>query len=221
MIDPAHSLAFSIQANPGVYAILAGSGVSKAAKIPAGWEITLDLIRKLAKLHKEGCEPAPELWYRKKFGQDAEYSVLLDELAKRPAERQQLLRPYWEPNDQEREEREKRPTTAHRAIAALVARGFIKVILTTNFDRLLEAALTDEDVVPTILSSPDQVQGALPLIHTQCCIFKVHGDSVVAWIGVEMKSPLSPIHSVRRCVRTRAVQVRSLCPRISGRVGSP
>ena len=176
MIDPVHSLAFSIQANPGVYAILAGSGVSRAAKIPTGWEVTLDLIRKLAKLHKEGCEPAPELWYRKKFGRDAEYSVLLDEIAKRPAERQQLLRPYWEPNDQEREEGEKQPTMAHRAIAALVARGFIKVILTTNFDRLLEAALTDEDVVPTILSSPDQVQGALPLIHTQCCIFKVHGD---------------------------------------------
>ena len=80
------------------------------------------------------------------------------------------------PNDREREEGEKQPTAAHRAIASLVARGFIKVILTTNFDRLVETALTDEGVVPTILSSPDQVQGALPLIHTQCCVFKVHGD---------------------------------------------
>ena len=35
----------------------------------------------------------------------------------------------------------------------------------------------DAGIVPTILSSPDQVQGALPLIHTpQCCVFKVHGD---------------------------------------------
>ena len=54
--------------------------------------------------------------------------------------------------------------------------GFIKVILTTNFDRLVETALTDEGVVPTILSSPDQVKGAHPLIHTQCCVFKVNGD---------------------------------------------
>ena len=134
------------------------------------------MIRKLAELHKETCEPAPELWYRKKFDRDADYSGLLDELAKMPAERQQLLRGYWEPNGQEREEGEKQPTAAHRAIAALAARGFIKVILTTNFDRLVETALTDEGVVPTVLSSSDQVLGAIPLIHTKCCVFKVHGD---------------------------------------------
>ena len=59
MIDPVHSLAFSIQANPGVYAVLVGSGVSRAAKVPTGWEITLDLIRKLAKLCDETCDPRP------------------------------------------------------------------------------------------------------------------------------------------------------------------
>ena len=176
MIDPVHSLAFSIQANPGVYAVLVGSGVSRAAKIPTGWDITLDLIRKLAQLCDETCDPDPELWYRNKFEKEADYSDLLDELAKTPSERQQLLRGYWEPNDREREEGEKQPTGAHRAIAALAARGFLKVILTTNFDRLVETALTDEGVVPTVLSSLDQVQGALPLIHTQCCVFKVHGD---------------------------------------------
>ena len=176
MIDPVHSLAFSIQANRGVYAVLVGSGVSRSAKIPTGWEITLDLIRKLAKLHGETSDPDPEQWYREKFKSDADYSTLLDELAKTSAERQQLLRAYFEPNDQEREEGEKEPTAAHRAIAALAAQGFIKVIITTNFDRLVETALTDAGVVPTVLSSPDQVQGALPLIHTQCCVFKVHGD---------------------------------------------
>ena len=72
MIDPVHSLAFSIQANRGVYAVLVGSGVSRAARIPTGWEVTLDLIRKLAKLCGETCDPAPELWYRKKFERAAE-----------------------------------------------------------------------------------------------------------------------------------------------------
>ena len=176
MIEPIHSLAFSIQANRGVYAVLIGSGVSRGAKVPTGWEVTLDLIRKLAKLHEETSDPDPEHWYREKFKQEANYSALLDALAKTPAERQQLLRPYFEPNDQEREEGEKEPTAAHRAIAALAAQGFIKVILTTNFDRLVETALTDAGVVPTVLSTPDQVQGALPLIHTQCFVFKVHGD---------------------------------------------
>ena len=178
MIDPIHSLAFAIQANRGVYALLLGSGISRAAKIPTGWEITLDLVRKVAVLHKEACEPDPESWYRDRFGREPDYSELLDDLAKTPSERQQLLRGYWEPNEQEREEGLKQPTEAHRAIAALAADGFIRVIVTTNFDRLLERALGDVGVVPTVLSSPNDVKGAIPLIHTECCLFKVHGDYV-------------------------------------------
>jgi hypothetical protein len=176
VIDPLQSLAFSIQAGRGVYAILLGSGVSRGAGMPTGWEITLDLIRRLAALHKENCEPDPERWYVSKFGKSAEYSDLLDSVVTTPAERQQLLRAYWEPNEKEREEGAKQPTTAHRAIAALVAQGFVKVIITTNFDRLMETALADAGVVPTVLSSPDQVHGAVPLIHTQCCVLKVNGD---------------------------------------------
>ena len=175
-IDPIHSLAFSVQANPGVFAVLVGSGVSRAAKIPTGWEITLDLIRKLAKLSGETCEPDPERWYVEKFDKEASYSDLVNEVARTQAERQQLLRGYFEPTEEEREEGAKAPTAAHRAIAALAAKGFIKVIVTTNFDRLVETALNDVGVVPTTLSSSDQVEGALPLIHTQCCVFKVNGD---------------------------------------------
>lgn len=176
MIDPIHSLAFSAQANAGVYAVLLGSGVSRSARIPTGWEITLDLVRKLASVAGEVCEPDPAGWYRNKYDQEPDYSALLDALAKTPAERQQLLRAYLEATEAERADGLKSPTSAHRAIADLAARGYIRVIITTNFDRLMETALADVGVVPTVLSSPDQVQGALPLIHTRCCVFKVHGD---------------------------------------------
>jgi hypothetical protein len=50
MIDPLHALAFSVYENPGVYCILLGSGVSRAAEMPTGWEITLDLVRRVAAL---------------------------------------------------------------------------------------------------------------------------------------------------------------------------
>ena len=176
MIDPTQSLAFSMQANPGVYALLLGSGVSRAAGIPTGWEITLDMIRRLASMNNESCEPDPEVWYQHKYGVEPDYSSLLDQIAKTPAERQQLLRSYLEPNEQELEEGLKQPTPAHRAIAKLASRGFIRVVLTTNFDRLLETAMQDVGMTPSVLSSADQVKGALPLIHTQCCILKVHGD---------------------------------------------
>lgn len=176
MIDPINSLAFSMQANKGVYAILMGSGVSRAARLPTGWEITLELVRKVAALQGADCEPDPAEWFRKATGNEPGYSELLDAVAKTPAERQQLLRTYWEPTEQEREERAKLPTKAHRAIADLVKLGYVRVILTTNFDRLLETALSDVGIQATVLSTPDHIDGALPLVHTPCTIVKIHGD---------------------------------------------
>ena len=176
MINPTESLAFSMHANPGVYAVLVGSGVSRAAKIPTGWEITLDLIEKLAALRGEKCDGDPARWYRRTFKKQADYSDLLDALCGTPTERQQLLRGYIEPNVDDRAEGAKRPTAAHRALAVLTAKGSIRVILTTNFDRLIETALEDAGVTPTVLTTPDQVRGALPLIHTRCCVVKLHGD---------------------------------------------
>ena len=70
----------------------------------------------------------------------------------------------------------KQPTAAHKAIAWLVAQGFVKVIITTNFDRLLEKALEEVGVEPAVLSSEDQVKGMVPLVHTQHCLIKLHGD---------------------------------------------
>ena len=175
-IDPVQSLAFSIQSNPGVYALLLGSGVSRPASIPTGWEIVFDLIGKLASATEQGPVADPEKWYVDNHGEAPDYSQLLDSLVKTQSERQQLLSPYFEPNDEEHEQGLKQPTPAHRAIARLVAKGFVKVIVTTNFDRLTEKALEDEGVVPRVLSTPEQVQGSPPLVHMDCCVFKVHGD---------------------------------------------
>lgn len=175
-MDPLLSLAFSMQSNKGVYALLLGSGISRAAKIPTGWEVVLELVRKLALLSEEECEPDPEAWYLNKFGHSPDYASLLDQVARTPAERQQLLRSYFEPNEDEQEEKAKQPTVAHRAIANLVADGYIKIIITTNFDRLMELAIQEAGIAPLVLSTPDQIEGALPLVHTQCCVIKVHGD---------------------------------------------
>jgi hypothetical protein len=176
MLEPILSLAIALQSDPGVYALLLGSGLSRSAGIPTGWEIVLDLVRKLARLMGEDCEPRPEEWYRTKFGEDPDYARLLDEIAKTPAERQQLLRGYFEPDEDEREQGLKVPTPAHRSIADLVSKGYVKVILTTNFDRLLEKALDEVGVSPTIISSSDHIRGARPLAHTGCTIIKIHGD---------------------------------------------
>ena len=176
MIDPTTSLAFSMHANKGVYAVFLGSGVSRAARIPTGWEITIELVRKVAALQGANCDPDPAAWFLKTMGKEPGYSELLDAVAKTPAERQQQLRTYWEPTEQEREEGAKVPTMAHRAVADLVKLGYVRVILTTNFDRLLEIALQDVGIQATVLSTPDHIEGALPLVHTPCTVVKIHGD---------------------------------------------
>lgn len=175
-MTPEVALAFSVQSSPGVYALLLGSGISRAARIPTGWEVVLDLVRKVASAEGADCEPDPAAWYTAQYGTEPGYSQLLDSLAKTPTERQQILRSYFEPTEDERDEGAKAPTKAHRAIAKLVASGYVRIILTTNFDRLMERALEDVGVAPTIISTPDQTDGAVPLAHMKCCVVKLHGD---------------------------------------------
>ena len=177
-MDPLISLAFALQSNKGVYALLLGSGISKPAQIPTGWDIVIDLIGRTAALRGDDKLDDPGGWYRNTFGKDADYSSLLDALAKTQAERQQLLRAYFEPNEQDREEGLKKPTAAHQSIASLVARGYVKVILTTNFDRLTEQALEIIGIIPTVISNSDQLHGAIPLQHSNCTIIKINGDYV-------------------------------------------
>ena len=176
MIDPLISLAFAVSNGPGVYALLLGSGISRTAVIPTGWEVVVDLTKKLAAAMGETADPDPEGWFRSKFNVEPNYSDLLNRLAKAPTERAALLRQYFEPTEDERSRGLKVPTKAHRAIGSLVAAGYIRVLVTTNFDRLLETAVTEAGIVPTVISTPDAAMGAFPLIHNRCTIVKLHGD---------------------------------------------
>ena len=176
MIDPSLSLAASVQSNPGVFALLIGSGVSRSSGVPTGWEIVVDLIRKLAKLRGEECGGDPEGWYKTSFREPPSYSSLLNGVAKSSAERMQLLRGYFEPTEAERQEGRKLPTPGHRAIAEFVAKGYFRVLITTNFDRLLESALVNVGIQPMSISTADAAQGALPLAHSRCTVIKLNGD---------------------------------------------
>ena len=173
---PLTQLAFSIFENPGVYTLLLGSGLSSAASIPTGWNITLDLIRRIAL--SQGVEDQADWasWYRETAGKEPNYSDLVNELGRSPQERRSILDRYIEPSEDDREEGRKSPTTAHHAIADLVRHGFIKVVITTNFDRLLENALRERGVEPTVVASEDAFEGAVPLTHAHCYLLKLHGD---------------------------------------------
>ena len=174
--EPALKLAMSMHANPGAYALLVGSGVSKSAGIPTGWEIVLDLIRKVATIEREKPTPELETWYQQRFDEALDYSKLIDRLTTTSAERMKLLQPYFEPTEEEREQSLKVPTSTHRAIATLAKHGYVRMILTTNFDRLIETALEEAGIVPDVISSDDDLRGAMPYVHSQCVVVKLHGD---------------------------------------------
>lgn len=174
-LPPFDALALSLHHAPGTQALLVGSGLSRAAGIPTGWEITLDLVRRLAALKGVTDHHDWEQWFRDEHGdKEPSYSELLDALASTAAERRTILHGYIEPPESDEESR--RPTKAHQAIARLVKAGAVKVIVTTNFDRLIENALRDEGIEPTVIASEDAIAGAEPLVHARCTVIKVHGD---------------------------------------------
>lgn len=175
-IDPEVRLAFSIVENPGIYALLVGSGISRAAEIPTGWDITLDLVRRVAAVEGVTDHPDWAQWHRERFGTEPGYSSLLDALSITPAERRSVLQQYIEPTAQDLEADRRVPTPAHHAVARLVRDGFVRIVITTNFDRLLETALSAVGVEPTVIKSVDDLAGASPIQHSRCWLLKLHGD---------------------------------------------
>jgi NAD-dependent SIR2 family protein deacetylase len=174
--DALLTLAFSLRANPGAYAVLAGAGVSAPSGILTAWGVVKDLISRLAVL-VEDEEPVDHAqWYEHRYGQPARYETLLERLAPSSLERQRLLRTYFEPADSDIGSEEKQPTIAHRSIARLVKSGSIRIIVTLNFDRLLEQAIRAEGIEPTIVASAADATGLAPLHTLDCCIVHLHGD---------------------------------------------
>jgi len=175
MDDKMISLSFSMESNKGVYALLLGSGVSYSAGIPTGWHILETLCGRLMKV--QGGDKANAIeWYEEKYGKQPAYDEVIELLAKTSSDRNGLLREFFEPSKDDQEHGLKVPTQAHKAIAELVHDGFIKVIVTTNFDRLMEQALDALNVQYQTLYHDSDIEGMRPLTHAECTIIKVHGD---------------------------------------------
>jgi len=97
MIDSLTALSFSVFENKGVYSLLLGSGLSRAAQIPTGWEITIDLVRRLSSIEGTTEQIDWAAWYHGKYGLEPAYSQLLDAVAQSPSERRAILHSYIEP----------------------------------------------------------------------------------------------------------------------------
>jgi NAD-dependent SIR2 family protein deacetylase len=175
-IDSITRLAMNIYSNKGVYVPLLGSGVSLAAGIMSGWKVTEDLLKKLAFMQEGNIPEDLFSWYCDKYHKEAEYSDLLSQLGHHSAEIGNLLWSYFEPTEDDKRYHRKEPTKAHKAIAEMAAKGYFKVVVTTNFDRLLEDALDQKGVKYQVVSKETDIEGVVPLVHFPLTIFKINGD---------------------------------------------
>lgn len=179
-ILPAHQVAFGLRSVPRLYAFLLGSGMSRAAGVPTGWDVLLDLIRRHAETvgESEQVRPDPSGWFKRTYGVEPSYSEVMERLAPTSVLQRGLLEPFFtKAGDGGGDRVEFPPGEAHRALARLVKLGAVRVIITTNFDRLIESALRDAGVVHVdVVSSDDDAKSARPFHQSECFLLKLHGD---------------------------------------------
>lgn len=176
-VDPRVALATSLHASPGVYALLVGSGLSSAAGIRTGWQVTKDIVRRIAcaeGVPDQELSDDPACWWIEQGRAELRYDTLLEAVAPSAAARQSLLRSYFDPPPGEGGPIV--PTQAHHAIARLCASGLVRIVLTTNFDRLLERALEEAGAAPQVIATVDDVKGMTPLPHARTTVVKLSGD---------------------------------------------
>lgn len=107
-----------------------GAGISASAGIPTD-SAAHGLAHRLALVHY-GNEEA----VTRELGTNFRLADLAARIGK-PRVRDLILQQAWQ---------DLRPTTAHRAIAAIVAEGYSIDLVTTNFDPLIEKALSEQDI---------------------------------------------------------------------------
>ena len=167
-------VAFAVLSSPKRYALLLGSGIS-GGKLPTGRAITRDLIRRIAALSMEQIDRDPLDWYRNRYHGEPTFPGLFKTLKARDGDEEAILNDYFTVVGPEGRRVAPGPTPAHRTIATMVKEGLIGLIVTTNFDNLMERALWDEGVQPVViteLSDPEMMS----VFPDRCRIVKVNGD---------------------------------------------
>lgn len=149
-----------------------GSGV------PSAWGVLQDLLSQLGTVKGASLATDDErmAWYRKEYGQEPTYEGVLEHLAPLPHDRQAILRGYFEATPEEKEHGSKQPTPAHQAIARLVAAGAVNVIITLNFDNLMETALREQSITPVVIRGQNDLAGLPPLHTAKAVVIHLHGD---------------------------------------------
>jgi hypothetical protein len=162
-------LADALRADPLAFTILVGAGVSR----PAGLATGQDLLALLAAGRGEASAGSLVDWYVRTFGGWPSYEAIA--CAQGSADGRTSPAELFEPTRAERAAGVKVPQAAHQALARLASAGYIRLFVTTNFDRLIETALADAGV-PARVVAPATGVDPLVLPPDRVTVVKLHGD---------------------------------------------
>jgi NAD-dependent SIR2 family protein deacetylase len=166
--DVIRKLASILNKNPRSYVLLLGSGVSSNAGIPTAWDLTMKLVRELMP-DNERANIEPENWYKGNYNQEVSFQNVLIQTTNNKDEKRNLIYDAF---------CDKEPTKTHKVIAKLIKAGIVQAVVTTNFDRLIEQALSQNDIEPKIIKSESDTANFKPL-HQELkvsLIIKLCGD---------------------------------------------
>jgi tetratricopeptide (TPR) repeat protein len=157
-----------VGADPGEFMLFLGAGASKSSGIPLAGEMIQEWRQMLFEdsgAHHEGFEPwcAKQPW----FDTDAEYSVLFEKLFPHARARQKFIEPRIERGF---------PAWCYLYLANLIQAGRFNVVFTTNFDDLVNDALSIFlGYNPVVCAAESQV-GSINTMTQRAKILKLHGD---------------------------------------------
>ena len=170
-LDPIVSLSVALAEAPGTCAFFLGSGVSRDAGVPTGYEVMREGLRRLQQLETATAADATDeeldAWLAETGRTALTYSDLLELIAPDQAVRREYLAGFFEG---------KEPGPTHETLARLAQQGLVSVFVTTNFDRLLEHALQASGIEPVVVASDGDLAAGIPREHAHCLVLKPHGD---------------------------------------------
>lgn len=170
VLNPIVKLAASALPGDKKYILFAGAGVSKDAGIPTSWDLMLKTASLLYAVENKEIDTDVDLekWFMESKYAAMEYSKLIGQIYPKYPDQQSFLKDYLN---------KKEIGEAHKGIAELARRGFIRAIVTTNFEHYIERALEEIGLERQVISTDEDLKNSEPLIHCKAVrVYKPHGD---------------------------------------------
>lgn len=155
-------------ADPGEFMVFLGAGASKSSGVPLAGEMIAEWRKMMHRDQgpvgsdcEEWCHAQP--W----FGIDEEYSTLFENLFPNPRARQKYVEPKIEQGF---------PSWCYLYLASLIHAGHFNVVFTTNFDDLVNDALSMFLGYNPVVCAADSQVGTINVVTRRAKIIKLHGD---------------------------------------------